>query len=93
MHRGKEPLPTDDHGLRTPTTGNYFHKLDFWNTYHLVRIREGDKWKTAFKTLNGHYEYQAVPFGLVSAPAVFQALISDVLCDMLNKFVFVFFVF
>lgn len=32
-----------------------------------------------------------MPFGLVSAPAVFQALISDVLCDMLNKFVFVFF--
>ncbi len=31
-----------------------------------------------------------MPFGLVNAPAVFQALINDVLRDMLNRFVFVY---
>ncbi len=31
-----------------------------------------------------------LPFGLVNAPAVFQALINDVLRDMLNIFVFVY---
>ena len=31
-----------------------------------------------------------MPFGLTNAPAVFQALINDVLRDMLNKFVFVY---
>ena len=36
----------------------------------------------------GHYEYLVMPFGLTNAPAVFQALINDVLRDMLNIFVF-----
>lgn len=58
---------------------------------HLVHIKEGDEWKTVFSTPNGHYEYVIMLFGLTNAPAVFQALGNDVLCDMLNKFVFVHF--
>ena len=67
-----------------------FTKLDLRNAYHLVRIKEGDEWKTAFNTQLGHFEYQVMPFGLTNAPTVFQALINDVLRDMLNKFVFVY---
>ncbi|KAI3365445.1 hypothetical protein L3Q82_010533, partial [Scortum barcoo] len=37
----------------------------------------------------GHFEYQVMPFGLTNAPAVFQAMINDVLRDMLNRFIFV----
>ncbi|KAF7688290.1 hypothetical protein HF521_014296 [Silurus meridionalis] len=67
-----------------------FTKLDLRNAYHLVRIREGDEWKTAFNTPAGHYEYLVMPFGLTNAPAVFQALVNEVLRDMLNTFVFVY---
>ena len=31
-----------------------------------------------------------MPFGLTNAPAVFQALVNDVLLDMLDRFVFVY---
>ena len=31
-----------------------------------------------------------MPFGLPNAPAVFQALVNDVLRDMLNRFIFVY---
>ena len=55
-----------------------------------MRIREGDKWKTAFNSPSGHYEYLVMPFGLTNAPAVFQSLVNDVLRDMLNDFVFVY---
>ena len=47
-------------------------------------------WKKAFNTPLGHFEYRVLPFGLVNAPAVFQALVNDVLRDMLNIFVFVY---
>ena len=60
------------------------------NAYHVVRIREGDEWKMAFNTPNGHYESLAMLFKLTNPPAVFQNLINDVLSDMISKFVFVY---
>ena len=68
----------------------FFTKLDLRNAYHLVRIREGDEWKTGFNTPSGHYEYMVMPFGLTNAPAVFQAMINDVLRDFLDRFVYVY---
>lgn len=43
-----------------------------------------------FNTSGGQYEYLVMPFGLTNAPAVFQALVNDVLWDMLNQFMFVY---
>lgn len=50
----------------------------------------GDEWRTVFNTPLGHLKHLVMPFGLTNAPAVFQALINDVLCDMLNLLVFVY---
>ncbi len=36
------------------------------------------------------YEYLIIPFGLTNAPAVFQALVKDVLRDFLNCFAFIY---
>ncbi len=51
---------------------------------------EGDEWKSAFNTPRGHFEYLVLPFGLSNAPAVFQALVNDVLRDMLDRFIYVY---
>ena len=87
-----QPIPPSDdlHSFWSSTRAPTFSKLDLRNAYHLVRIRQGDEWKTAFNTPSGHYEYQVMPFGLTYAPAVFQALINYVLRDMINHFVFVY---
>lgn len=66
------------------------NKLDLRNTYHLIRIQEEDEWKTAFNSHLGLFKYLVMPFGLTNAPAVLQALINDVLRDMLNHFVLVY---
>lgn len=60
-----------------------FCMLDLRNTYHRVRIREGDEWKMAFNTPAGHYEYLVMAFALTNPPEVFQALVNSVLWDML----------
>ncbi|KAL3983525.1 myosin XVIII [Sarotherodon galilaeus] len=65
-------------------------KLDLRNVYHRVRIHEGDEWKTAFNTPLGHFEYLVMPFGLTNAPAVFQALVNNVLRDFINRCAFVY---
>lgn len=88
--KNKYPLPLIDSALSPLHSACVFSKLDLRNAYHLIRIREGDEWKTAFNTHLGHFEYLVMPFGLTSAPAVFQSLVNDVLRDLLNKTVFVY---
>ena len=61
--------------------------MDLKSTYNLVKIKEGDEYKTAFRTRYGHFEYLVMPFGLKNAPATFQHFINDVLSDYLDKFV------
>lgn len=60
-----------------------FSKLDLHDAYHLVCIREGDEWKTAFNTHLGHFEYLVMTFGLTNTPAVFQAMVDDVPRDFI----------
>ncbi|KAK3560586.1 hypothetical protein QTP86_010921 [Hemibagrus guttatus] len=81
------PLPLVPVALEQLRGARFFTKLDLRSAYNLVRIREGDKWKTAFHTTHGHYEYLVMPFGLTSAPAVFQSLINAVFQDILGKWV------
>ncbi|KAI2650240.1 Transposon Tf2-6 polyprotein [Labeo rohita] len=88
--KNRYPLPLMSTAFEILQGATIFSKLDLRNAYHLVRIREGNEWKTAFNTPTGHFEYRVMPFGLVNAPAVFQAFINDVLRDTLNKFVFVY---
>ncbi|KAI3351394.1 hypothetical protein L3Q82_020203 [Scortum barcoo] len=74
--KNKYPLPLIDPAFEPFHQATIFSKLDLRNAYHLVRIREGDEWKTAFNTPLGHFEYQVMPFGLTNAPAVFQAMMK-----------------
>jgi hypothetical protein len=47
-------LPVISSALEAFQGATVFFKLDLRNTYHLVWIREGDKWKTAFNMARGH---------------------------------------
>ncbi|KAK3563211.1 hypothetical protein QTP86_018263 [Hemibagrus guttatus] len=84
------PLPLVPAALERWSGATVFTKLDLRSSYNLIRIREGDEWKTAFVTPTAHYEYLAMPYGLVNAPAVFQDFMHKVLRDFLHKFVLVY---
>lgn len=64
-------LPLLDSAFAPLQSAKMFSKLHLHSAYHLVKLCEGDEWKTAFKTHLGHFEYLVVPFGLSNAPDVF----------------------
>ncbi|KAL0163498.1 hypothetical protein M9458_039251 [Cirrhinus mrigala] len=80
--KNRHPLPLTNTAL---SGAHFFTKLDLRSAYNLVRIREGDEWKTAFITPTGHYETLVMPFGLCNSPVAFQHFINVVLRDMLGR--------
>ncbi|KAF8750875.1 hypothetical protein RHS01_08951 [Rhizoctonia solani] len=61
-----------------------FTKLDLQWGYNNVRIKEGDEWKTAFRTKYGLFEYLVMPFGLTNAPAAFQHFMNNLFRDLID---------
>ena len=84
--KNRYPLPLISR-LRDQLSGaQYFTRLDLPTAYAHIRIKEGDEWKTAFRTPYRHYEYLVMPFGLTNVPATFQAAIDHAIRHCLDKF-------
>ena len=88
--KNRYPLPLIGESLDRLGRAKRFTQLDLTNAYHRMRIREGDEWKTAFRTRYGHFEYQVMPFGLSNAPATFQGYVNKILAEKLDVFVIVY---
>jgi len=71
-------------------TSQTFSKLDLKLAFNLLRIAEGDEWKTAFKTRYGLYEYTVMPFGLTNAPSAFWRHLNNILAEKIDRAVVVY---
>ncbi|KAG9767324.1 hypothetical protein KCU88_g7470, partial [Aureobasidium melanogenum] len=81
--KNRYPIPLIESLIDKLAGAKYFVKLDLIEAYYLVRLREGDEPKTAFKTPWGLWEYLVMPFGLCNAAATFQGYIDEALKDQL----------
>jgi hypothetical protein len=69
--KNRYPIPLISKILDRLSKAKLFTKLDLCDAYYRLRVKEGDEWKTAFKTRYGYFEYLVMPFGLANAPATF----------------------
>ena len=78
------PLPLILDVLENIGTKKLFTKMDLRWGYNNVRIKEGDKWKAAFMTPEGSFEPTVMFFGLTNSLATFQAIMNELLRDLIN---------
>ncbi|CDJ64775.1 LOW QUALITY PROTEIN: hypothetical protein ENH_00080530 [Eimeria necatrix] len=79
------PLPPIQTVLELLGGAKYFSTLDLETGFHQIRMAKEDRWKTAFRSVLGLFEYRMMPFGLKGAPATFQANIIAYLQPLLGQ--------
>ncbi len=57
----------------------WFSVLDINSAFWSIPMREKDRYKTAFVTQTGHYNWKCLPFGLKTSPAIFQRILRNLL--------------
>ena len=65
-------------------TKKLFTKMDLRWGYNNVRIKERDEWKVVFMMPEGSFEPTVMFFGLTNSPATFQAMMNELLRDLIN---------
>ncbi|VDC04529.1 unnamed protein product [Peniophora sp. CBMAI 1063] len=83
--KNRYPLPLIQELLDKLKGTRIFTKLDIRWGYNNVRIKEGDKWKAAFRTNRGLFEPLVMFFGLTNSPATFQAMMNTLLKDLIEE--------
>ena len=59
-------------------------KMDLRWGYNNVRIKEEDEWKAVFTTPEGSFKPMVMFLGLTNSPATFQAMMNELLRDLIN---------
>ena len=67
--KNKYPLPRIEDLFDQLKEESVFSKIDLRSEYYIIRVKEVDVPKIAFRTRYGHCEFLVMPFGLTNALA------------------------
>ena len=84
MVKNNYPLPLILDVLEKIGIKKVFTKIDLRWEYNNVWIKEEDEWKAVFITPEGSFEPMVMFFRLTNSPATFQAMINELLRDLIN---------
>ncbi len=73
LHRDIDALLDGTRGSR------FFTKLDLASSYHQLRVRASDWWKTSFRSQLGQFEWNMVPSGLQGASSLLTRVMNQAL--------------
>ena len=82
MIKNNYPLPLISDLIDSIGKKKVFTKMDLRWGYNNVRIKEGDEWKAVFSMPEGSFEPTVMFFGLTNSPATFQAIMNNLLRDL-----------
>ena len=78
------PLPLILDVIKNIGTKKVFTKMDLRWGYNNMRIKEEDEWKVVFTTSEGSFEPTVMFFRLTNSPATFQAMMNELLRNLIN---------
>ena len=75
-------LKTVEEVAASMSEAKVFSTLDAILGFYQIKLAEESTWVTTFNTLFGRFKLERLPFGLVSAPEIFQRAVSEMLEDI-----------
>ena len=83
------PMPTPEDLMATLAGGQLFSKLDLSSAYLQVPLHPESHKYITINTHRGLYQYTRLPFGVASAPAIFQRIMEGILQGILGVVVYI----
>ena len=74
-----QPFPIIEDLITKTRNCNFYSTLDINSAFWSIPLRIEDRKKTGFVTQEGHFQWTCLPFGLKTAPAIFQRILSNIL--------------
>ena len=81
----KFPLPRIEDVLDKLGRAKFFSTLDMTSSFHQIMLDEKSRPSTAFSTINGHYQFKRLPFGLKISSNSFQRMLTVALSGLDSK--------
>ena len=83
------PLPHIEEIFAALSGGKTFSKLDLSHAYQQIRLEEASQKYVTVNTHRGLYRYKRLPFGIASAPAIFQRSMESLLQGLAGVCVYI----
>lgn len=74
-----QPFPLIEDLMIKTRNCKFFTTLDINSAFWAIPLRIEDRKKTGFVTQEGHFQWNCLPFGLKTSPAIFQRILSNIL--------------